>query len=99
MATAEASPTRLSTESTSASAELAQPWRRLTRAVTVVAAFTAIPVYLWYKEHYGWAWWEALLVALATVIVLRGLADIAFRRMIPWPSLFGSDDAQLREED
>jgi ATP-dependent Zn protease len=99
MATAEASPTRLSADSTSASAELAQQWRRLTRAVTVVAAFTAIPVYLWYKQHYGWAWWEALLVALGTVIALRGLADIAFRRMIPWPSLFGSEDVQLREED
>ena len=29
----------------------------------------------------------------------RGLVDILVRRVIPWPSLFGTDDARLREED
>ena len=26
-------------------------------------------------------------------------ADLLFRRMIPWPSLFGADSQQLRDED
>ena len=33
------------------------------------------------------------------MIVFRGFADLLFRRLIPWPSLFGADSAQLREED
>ena len=31
--------------------------------------------------------------------VFRGLADLIFHRLIPWPSLFGLDSPQLREED
>ena len=33
------------------------------------------------------------------MIVFRGFADLLFRRLIPWPSLFGADSQQLREED
>ena len=33
------------------------------------------------------------------MIVFRGFADLLFRRLIPWPSLFGADSPQLREED
>jgi ATP-dependent Zn protease len=31
--------------------------------------------------------------------VFRGLLDLVFRRLIPWPSLFAIDDARLKEED
>ena len=33
------------------------------------------------------------------MVAFRGLVDLLFRRMIPWPSLFGTDDKRLREED
>ena len=33
------------------------------------------------------------------MIVFRGFADLLFRRLIPWPSLFGADSQQLRDED
>ena len=33
------------------------------------------------------------------VVGFRGLVDLIIRRLIPWPSLFGTDDARLREED
>ena len=79
--------------------ELARQWRTLTRAATVVAALTAIPTFIWFHEQNGWEWWKALLAALALVIAFRGLVDLLFRRAIPWPSLFGSDSEQLREED
>jgi hypothetical protein len=33
------------------------------------------------------------------VIAFRGLVDVLLRRMIPWPSLFGTDETRLREDD
>ena len=33
------------------------------------------------------------------MIAFRGIVDLVIRRMIPWPSLFGTEDARLREED
>ena len=39
------------------------------------------------------------MVALLVVIGFRGLLDLVLRRLIPWPTLFGTDDARLREDD
>jgi cell division protease FtsH len=99
MATAELPGPRVTTAPTGQATELAAQWRRLTRAATVVAALTAIPTFVWFKEHNAWPWWQALLAALGLVIAFRGFVDLLFRRLIPWPSLFGSDSMQLREED
>ncbi len=33
------------------------------------------------------------------MVAFRGLVDLLFRRMIPWPSLFGLESQQHREED
>jgi len=81
------------------SQELALGWRRLTRAATIVALVTAIPVYVWLTQQQGWSWWTALLATLALVIAARGMVDLIFHRFIPWPSLFGVDSPALREED
>ena len=81
------------------SQELALGWRRLTRAATIVALVTAIPVYVWLTQQQGWSWWTALLATLALVIAARGMIDLVFHRFIPWPSLFGVDSPALREED
>ena len=78
---------------------LALGWRRLTRAATIVALVTAVPVFVWLTQQRGWSFWTALLGTLALVIAARGLVDLAFHRAIPWPSLFGVDSAELREED
>ncbi|HKS78501.1 MAG TPA: AAA family ATPase, partial [Gaiellaceae bacterium] len=43
--------------------------------------------------------WKALLVTLLLVVVFRGLVDLLFRRFIPWPSLFGLETQQHREDD
>jgi ATP-dependent Zn protease len=79
--------------------ELADQWRRLTRAATAVAILTSPALFLWFWEYNGWAWYWALLATLGVVIVFRGFADLLFRRLIPWPSLFGADSQQLRDED
>src|SRR6478752_7574378 len=33
------------------------------------------------------------------IATFRGFVDLVLRRVIPWPSLFGTDDPRLREED
>src|SRR5688500_799647 len=81
------------------STELADQWRRLTRAATAVALLTSPALALYFHEYSGWSWLWSTVAALGTVIVCRGLGDICFRRVIPWPSLFGSDSEQLRGED
>src|SRR5215213_2897842 len=81
------------------STELADQWRTLTRAATIVALLTSPALYVWFSQHNGWVWYWALLATLGVVIVFRGFADLLFRRLIPWPSLFGADSQQLREED
>jgi cell division protease FtsH len=101
MATAEptAARPRVFSDSTAPSTELADQWRRLTRAATAVAILTSPALFLWFTEYNGWSWYWALLATLAVVIVFRGFADLLFRRVIPWPSLFGADSQQLRDED
>ncbi len=82
-----------------ASQELARSWRRLTRVATLVAAMTAPALVVWFTQQNDWPWWKALLVSLLIVIVFRGFAELVFRRLIPWPSLFGVESEELREED
>ncbi len=82
-----------------ASHELANSWRRLTRAATVVAVLTAPALYVWFTKQNGWDWWVALLATIGVIAIFRGLADLIFRRVIPRPSLFGLDSKQLQEED
>src|SRR5687768_5695394 len=99
MATAEPTLDVVAARSEPPPAELADQWRLLTRAATAVAILTSPALFLWFKEYNGWAWYWALLATLGVVIVFRGFADLLFRRLIPWPSLFGADSQQLREED
>src|SRR6476646_2405912 len=82
-----------------ASQELARSWRRLTRVATAVAVLTAPALFVWFMQQDGWSWCQALLASLGIVIVFRGFADLIFRKLIPWPSLFGVESAELREED
>ena len=81
------------------STELADQWRVLTRAATAVFLLTSPALALYFHEYNGWSWLWSIVAAVGLVIVSRGVVDVAFRRMIPWPSLFGSDSEQLREED
>jgi ATP-dependent Zn protease len=82
-----------------ASVELAGQWRRLTRAATTVAIITSPVPFVWFMHHNGWAWYWALLATVLIIAGFRGFVDLVFRRFIPWPSLFGTTDMRLREED
>ena len=81
------------------SAALATQLRRLARMATLVAILTSPAAYLWYHRSLGLAPLAAAAAAFGTVICFRGLVDLLTRRLIPWPSLFGTADARLQEED
>ena len=85
--------------SDTASLELGEQWRRLTRSATVIAVLTSPVVFLWTYGKLDWPWGWALVATFLAVILFRGLVDIIVRRFIPWPSLFGTDDKTLKEDD
>ncbi len=84
---------------TESQAILSRELRRLTRIATIVAVLTAPSLYYWFHHHNGWSVSKSLFATFAVTVIFRGLADLAVRRVIPWPSLFGTDDQRLREED
>src|SRR5262249_56757742 len=84
---------------TDSHALLSKELRRLTRAATFVAIMTSPVAFYWFHHHNGWSIGKSLLVTFLVIVGFRGLVDILVRRVIPWPSLFGTDDARLREED
>jgi ATP-dependent Zn protease len=84
---------------TESHAILTRELRRLTRFATLVAILTSPSVYYWFHHHNGWSVGKALFVTFLVVVIFRGLVDLLVRKALPWPSLFGTDDARLREED
>src|SRR5436190_9185 len=88
------SPRRLETDS-----QLSDDWRRLGRAATAVAVVTAPVAFTWFHKHNGWGLGWSLLATILEIGAFRGVIDVILRRVIPWPSLFGTDDARLRAED
>src|ERR1051325_2028559 len=78
---------------------LAEQWRSLTRLATVVALLTSPVAFVWFHSHEGLRLRYALLLTLVEVAAFRGLVDVAFRRFIASPSLFGEEREELRHED
>jgi cell division protease FtsH len=98
MATADVTgPTAL--RSSEESVALASQLRRLARVATAVAVLTSPAAYFAFRhaDHLGVGW--SLAATAAVVIGFRGFVDLIIRRLIPWPSLFGTEEARLREED
>jgi hypothetical protein len=86
-------------DGTSASSELSSEWRRLTRSATAIAILTSPAPFFWFHRGQGWGIAWSLVATFFVVIAFRGLVDLLTRRMLPWPSLYGVDDAALKEED
>jgi cell division protease FtsH len=78
---------------------LSDQWRALRRFSTLVALISAPAAFLWAWQHAGLSFGWAIAATAAVAFAFRGLLDLVFRRFIPWPSLFATDDANLREED
>jgi ATP-dependent Zn protease len=82
-----------------ASEALVEQWRSLTRVATLVAVLTSPAAFVWFYNHQGLRLRYALLLTVLEVAAFRGLVDVVFRRFIEWPSLFGTDDPELRAVD
>jgi cell division protease FtsH len=97
MATAEIAPQTL--RSSEESVALAGHLRKLARIATFIAVLTSPAVYVWLRHGPGYGVGKSLLLTAACVITFRGCVDLVIRRLIPWPSLFGTEETRLREED
>src|SRR5690242_14757432 len=84
---------------TSASSELGEDWRALTRRATAIALITSPAPFIWFYSVLGWSLGWSLATTFLVVIAFRGAIDLATRRLLPWPSLYGTDDDSLKEED
>jgi ATP-dependent Zn protease len=77
---------------------LADQWRRLGRAATIVAILTSPALFSTLYVVDGWPLIWSLLVTAAAIIAFRGLIDVVSYRFIPRPSLYGADE-RLKAED
>jgi cell division protease FtsH len=78
---------------------LADQWRRLRRSATLVALLTSPAAFVWLNQVHEWSLLWSAVGTFLIFIAFRGMIDLAFKRAIPWPSLFGHDSKALREED
>ena len=90
------SPTSSLTES---HAILSRELRRLTRVATIVAVLASPSVFYWFHHHNGWASESRSSSPSSSAWRSAGSWTSSIRKVIPWPSLFGTDDTRLREED
>ena len=81
------------------STELARQWRVLARAATFVAILTSPAAFVYLHKQQGWSIGWSIAGAIFLVAAFRGFIDLILRRFLPWPSLFGTEDARLRDED
>jgi ATP-dependent Zn protease len=86
--------TRVGIDATS----LAGEWKRLRRAATAVAVFTSPMFFVVLYDRIGLPLGWAVLATVGSVIAFRGLVDVASRRVLPWPSMYGVS-REVAEED
>jgi ATP-dependent Zn protease len=79
--------------------ELAIQWRWFGRVATVVAVMTFPVLFVWFHNQLGWGIGWSIVAAFLVAVAFRGIVDVAVRRFIPWPTLFGEEDARALEED
>ena len=77
---------------------LAGEWRRLRRAATAVAVFTSPMFFVVLYDRLGLSFAAAIAATVGSVIAFRGLIDVVFRRLLPWPSMYGVERT-VAEED
>ena len=78
---------------------LSAQWRSLRRVATGVAVLSSPAVFVYLHKEQGWQIGWSLVASVIAVAAFRGALDLLFHRFIRWPSLFGIDTPELREED
>jgi ATP-dependent Zn protease len=81
------------------SVALASQLRKLARVATFIAVLTSPAAYFWFRHNTHLSIGGSIAATVGVVIGFRGLVDLIIRRLIPWPSLFGTEETRLREED
>jgi ATP-dependent Zn protease len=99
MATADVTPATSMLRSSEESVALASQLRRLARVATIVAVLTSPAGYFFFRHQAHHSVGGSIALTALVVVGFRGLVDLLVRRLIPWPSLFGTEDSRLREED
>src|SRR3954452_10670089 len=99
MATATAAPENTILRSSEESVALALQLRRLARVGTYVAILVSPAAFFFFRreDHLSFTW--SLVCTVLVILGFRGFLALVIRRLIPCPSLFGTDDARLQEED
>jgi hypothetical protein len=82
-----------------ANTSLASAWRTFARIATGIAILTSPVVFLWFHDHNGWSTGWSIAATILVVAAFRGIIDVLLRRAIPWPSLFGTAEKRLTDED
>jgi ATP-dependent Zn protease len=77
---------------------LAGEWRRLRQAATAVALFTSPMFFVVLYDRAGLSLAWAIIATAGSVVAFRGLIDVAARKLLPWPSMYGVA-RQIAEED
>src|ERR1043166_4392466 len=78
---------------------LTTQWRSLRRLATGVAVLSSPAVFVYLHKQQGWAIGWSLAATPLSIAASRALPALNFPRFPRWPSLFGIDPAELREED
>jgi ATP-dependent Zn protease len=99
MATAVEPTVTTTLRSSEESVALAAQLRKLARVATFVAVLTSPAAYFWFRHDSHLSVGGSIAATVGVVIGFRGLIDLVIRRLIPWPSLFGTEETRLREED
>ena len=81
------------------SVALASQLRQLARIATFIAILTSPAAYFWFRHNTHLSVGGSIVASAGVVIGFRGFVDLVIRRLIPWPSLFGTEESRLREED
>jgi hypothetical protein len=81
MATDRAEPGLL--DRTSASSELGEDWRRLTRRATAIALVMSPAPFIWLHSVEGYSIVWSLAATFGIVVAFRGAVELAIRRMMP----------------
>jgi ATP-dependent Zn protease len=77
---------------------LAREWRTLTRVATFVAILTSPAFFVVLHDSNHVSLPASVLLTVVAVVLFRGLVEVVARRLIPSPSLLGSNQA-LKAED
>jgi ATP-dependent Zn protease len=92
-------PSAITAALTASHTALSRELRRLTRVATFVTVLASPSVFYWFYSHEDEGVGKSFILTFLCCVAFRGMVEIMIRKVIPWPSLFGTDDIRLREQD